>query len=127
LDPLHWQRVEDFGVEIAEKSGTNLTVVRLFTLLHDCCRMDDGENPEHGPRAAEMIGRIVPSVFDLGQGRLDLLRYAIRYHTDGLTTDDATIGTCWDADRLDIGRVGIIPASRYMSTGAGKIRVDSLC
>jgi uncharacterized protein len=118
--PAHWQRVDDFGVSIAESTGADLTVVRLFALLHDCCRMDDGEDLDHGPRAAEMIGRIVPEVFDLAQGRLDLLRYAVRYHTDGLTTDDATIGTCWDADRLDIGRVGIIPTSRYMSTPSGK-------
>ena len=40
------------------------------------------------------------------------------------TTDDPTIGTCWDADRLDIGRVGIIPHERFMSTAAGKRRVS---
>ena len=40
----------------------------------------------------------------------------IRHHTGGRTSDDPTTGTCWDADRLDIGRVGIIPHQRYMST-----------
>ena len=38
-----------------------------------------------------------------------------------MQNDDAiTIGTCWDADRLDLGRVGIIPSSDFMSTQAGK-------
>jgi uncharacterized protein len=67
-----------------------------------------------------MLDRIVPSVFSLDRIRLDVLKHAIRLHTSGLTTEDPTVGTCWDADRLDIGRVGIIPSSRFMSTSAGK-------
>ena len=31
-----------------------------------------------------------------------------------------TIGTCWDADRLDLGRVGVIPSVDFMSTQDGK-------
>jgi uncharacterized protein len=67
-----------------------------------------------------MLDRIVPSVFALDRDRLDLLKQAVRYHTSGLTSPDPTIGTCWDADRLDIGRVGITLSGRYMSTVAGK-------
>ena len=118
--PGHWQRVEAFGLSIAESSGADLTVVRLFALLHDSCRLDDGEDLDHGPRAAEMLDRIVPSVFALDRDRLELLKQAVRLHTSGLTSPDPTIGTCWDADRLDIGRVGITPSARYMSTVAGK-------
>lgn len=118
--PDHWQRVEGFGLEIAAASGADLTVVRLFALLHDCRRENDGADPDHGPRAAEMLDRIVPSVFALDPGRLETLKYAIRHHTRGMTSADPTIGTCWDADRLDIGRVGITPAARFMSTAAAK-------
>ena len=57
---------------IAEEGGADLTVVRLFALLHDCCCMNDGADPDHGPRAAEMIGRIVPTIFALDQDRLDI-------------------------------------------------------
>jgi uncharacterized protein len=118
--PSHWQRVDTFGIDIAESNGADLIVVRLFALLHDSCRQDDGEDLDHGPRAAEMLDRIVPSIFSLDGGRFDLLKEAISLHTSGLTTEDLTIGTCWDADRLDIGRVGMIPSARYMSTEAGK-------
>ena len=118
--PRHWQRVEAFGLRIAESSGADLTVVRLFALLHDSCRFDDGDDPDHGPRAAEKLDRIVPFVFALDRDRLEQLKQAIRLHTSGLTTDDPTLGTCWDADRLDIGRVGITPDAHYMSTAAGK-------
>lgn len=118
--PSHWQRVDAFGLNIAKTSGADLTVVRLFALLHDSCRQHDGADLDHGPRAAEMLNRIVPSVFALDRGRFDLLKEAIRLHTSGLTTNEPTLGTCWDADRLDIVRVGLTPSAQYMSTVAGK-------
>jgi uncharacterized protein len=118
--PSHWQRVETFGLNIAQSSGADLTVVRLFALLHDSCRQNDGEDLDHGPRAAEMLDKIVPTIFTFDRDRFELLKQAIRLHTSGLTTEDPTIGTCWDADRLDIVRVGLTPSAQYMSTTAGK-------
>jgi uncharacterized protein len=118
--PGHWQRVDEFGLKIAAASGADLTVVRLFALLHDSCRHNDGADLEHGPRAAELLDRIVPGVFAIDPGRFDLLKEAICLHTSGLTTNHPTIGTCWDADRLDIGRVGMTPSADYMSTKYGK-------
>lgn len=118
--PVHWQRVEAFGSKIAPHSGADLAVVRLFALLHDACRQNDGEDLEHGPRAAAMLHRIVPSVFSLDPKRFGLLEHAIRHHTSGRVSEDPTIGTCWDADRLDIGRVGITPVPEYMSTDYGR-------
>ena len=38
--------------------------------------------------------------------QLHLLRRACATHTHGITSDDPTIGVCWDADRLDISRFG---------------------
>jgi uncharacterized protein len=40
---------------------------------------------------------------------LDLLMEACRGHSDGQLVADVTVMTCWDADRLDLGRVGIRP------------------
>jgi uncharacterized protein len=31
-----------------------------------------------------------------------------------------TVQTCWDADRLDLGRVGTTPDPRYLCTAAAK-------
>ena len=39
-----------------------------------------------------------------------ILHYACVHHTDGLTEGDVSVQACWDADRLDWGRVGIRPA-----------------
>jgi hypothetical protein len=38
--------------------------------------------------------------------QLRLLRRACATHTHGITSDDPTIGVCWDADRLDLRRFG---------------------
>ena len=37
----------------------------------------------------------------------DLLAYACRHHSGGMIDADITVQACWDADRLDLGRVGI--------------------
>ena len=73
-----------------------------------------------------MLDLIVPTVFAIDLGRFDLLKEAIRLHTSGLTTNDPTIGTCWDADRLDICRVGMTPNAQYMSTEVGKDMAESI-
>jgi len=42
------------------------------------------------------------------------------HHSDGAVDADPTIQTCWDADRLDLGRVGIKPAAKYLSPVASQ-------
>ena len=49
-----------------------------------------------------------------------MLHYACTWHTHGQLSSDPTIATCWDADRLDLGRVGMRPHADYMSTAKGK-------
>ena len=53
--------------------------------------------------------------FQLNDLQLDNLCFAIRHHSGGDVSTDPTIQTCWDSDRLDLGRVGIIPSSRFIS------------
>jgi hypothetical protein len=52
------------------------------------------------------------------------LETACVWHTEEKHHTDPTIGTCWDADRLDLGRVGMIPNARFMSTAFGKEIAD---
>ena len=122
--PTHWARVERAGLVICRENGADETVVRLFAILHDSCRLNDNDDPGHGPRAADLLGSLVDVLITIDPERLALLEQAIRHHTNGFTTDDPTIGACWDADRLDLGRVGKIPAKKYMSTDLGRMRVD---
>jgi uncharacterized protein len=54
-------------------------------------------------------------LFDLADDDFQLLHYACRWHTDEETHPDVTIRTCWDSDRLDLGRVGIVPDPDLLS------------
>ena len=101
--PDHWHRVEDVGLKIARNTGADQDVLRLFAVLHDSCRLDDSNDPEHGRRAAEYATEMRGRLFDLEDQRFELLHSAIAGHVDGYTSKDVTIGTCFDADRLTSG------------------------
>jgi uncharacterized protein len=114
--PDHWRRVERNGLWLAEHTGADVAVVRLFALFHDSRRENDGRDRGHGARGAEFVATLRGTAYHLPDDRFELLRYACVWHTDGQHHDDPTIATCWDADRLDLGRVGTIPAPAFMST-----------
>lgn len=119
--PDHWERVEAHGQRLAAATaGANLLVVRLFGILHDVERQNESYDPEHGPRAATLVRRLNGDLFRLDAAQLEMLSQACEWHADGLTSDDPTIGCCWDADRLDLPRVGIRPQRSLMSTPLGQ-------
>jgi len=117
--PTHWRRVERNGLYIAEKNGAIVDVVSLFALFHDSRRENEDEDEGHGERGADFAASLRGVMFDLPDAYFDLLYYACARHTDGLISDHPTIGACWDADRLDLGRVGIKPSAEFMSTSVG--------
>ncbi|QDT14849.1 HD domain-containing protein [Alienimonas californiensis] len=117
--PRHWARVERNGLYCARSCGADGEVVTLFALFHDCRRMNDGHDPDHGRRGGAFAERLNGRFFQLEPDRLATLVAACARHTDGETTDDPTIGACWDGDRLDLIRLGIEAAPHYMSTPAG--------
>src|SRR5262245_42101442 len=112
----HWQRVRENGLRIAKHSGANRLIVELFAFLHDCCREDDRSDPGHGERAAEFARSLRGTLIHLGDEEFALLYQAIRDHELGLTRGDVTVLTCWDADRLDLGRVRKRPSPRFLGT-----------
>ena len=116
----HWNRVWRYGQLLSTQSGADLTVVHLFAYLHDSRREEEAHDPQHGPRAARYARHLCGKAFDLEPERLELLALACRDHDRGLTSTDATIGTCWDADRLDLDRVGVTTDPQYMSTAYGR-------
>ena len=118
--PSHWKRVERNGLFIAEQNGAIMEVVTLFALFHDSRRENDYEDEGHGERGAAFAIALHGSMFELPDEHFALLHYACAWHTDGQLSDDPTIGACWDADRLDLGRVGIVPSADFMSTAIAK-------
>jgi uncharacterized protein len=130
--PSHWRAV---GAVAAELAGTfrvdpgpgavepDRELLLLFALLHDAMREDDGRDLDHGPRAEILLDRLrIDGTITLSDPRAATLAEALRDHTNGTLSPDPTIGTCWDADRLLIGRVGIVPDARFCSTVQGRHR-----
>src|SRR5215210_2731061 len=112
----HWARVRENGLRIGKLVGANLAVVELFAFLHDSQRFNDDSDPEHGHRAAAFARSLRGSLIHLSDQDFALLTQACQHHSDGRTEADVTVQTCWDADRLDLGRVGIEPKAAYLCT-----------
>jgi uncharacterized protein len=116
----HWARVMENGLRVAEVTGANLQVVTLFALFHDACRENEHRDHGHGLRGAELAQSFRGTLIRLNDSEFDLLYEACRLHTDGETEGDITVQTCWDADRLDLMRVGIQPIQCRLCTDAGR-------
>lgn len=117
---VHWARVLENGLRVAAVNGADREVVTLFAVFHDARRVNTGRDPGHGLRGAELAGSWRGSLVHLDDGRFDLLFEACRRHTDGLVDADPTLQACWDADRLDLARVGTMPEPGRLCTAAGR-------
>jgi uncharacterized protein len=136
--PPHWARVRRFGTLLAARVALPPEAhacVELFAWLHDLAREDDAASRRHAVDGAAQIDAILPVIADpLTPDQVETLRAAIHHHSDGMVAARAwevgafdrigwprdlvvaTVGCCWDADRLDLPRVGVAPAEQFMST-----------
>ena len=117
----HWRRVAVAGLALLPESpGADPALVFLFAFFHDSMRFNDSRDPLHGPRGAALARELCGETFDLGEPEMDLLGFACEEHTNGGVDSDPTVGVCWDADRLNLWRVGRRPDPRLLSTKAAR-------
>lgn len=118
----HWSRVWFHGRGLATLLDVDPAVPAWFAFLHDSQRHNDGRDPEHGARAADFAVRLRRQgvIDELDAPAFERLCEAMRLHSDGHTTGDAAVLACWDADRLDLARVGIQPQPQRLCTGAAR-------
>jgi hypothetical protein len=136
--PAHWARVHRFGLALGRGLELNQSAMRcieVFSWTHDLARVDDGGGRVHALDGADYLYEVAPEVFPaLDPQELGVISRAIRHHSDGLTADVAwrqgllsgcdwkpetvvlVTGCCWDADRLDLLRLGRKPRADKMST-----------
>ena len=113
----HWRAVAEVGLRLLEDNPrANPHVVLLFALLHDAMRVNESDDPGHGERAAELADELHGRYFRLDPIRFTQLTDACAGHADIRFSDDPTIGVCFDADRLNLWRVGITPEPNYLSS-----------
>jgi len=116
----HWKRVRENGLFLAESTGADREAVELFAIFHDCRRFNEGRDPGHGARGAQLAKEMRGRWFEMDDEPFEHLLMACRAHTAGLTEAHPTVQTCWDADRLDLGRVGVTPRADRLCTEAAK-------
>ena len=132
----HWMRVLENGKILTDETGADSMVVSLFAVLHDSRRAGESLDPLHGERASEYILEIRDEYLEITDDQLEILRTACAFHNKNLTEPPEftihnadqktferaviTIQTCWDADRLDLPRVGIVINPDRLCTAAAR-------
>jgi len=118
----HWSRVWFHGRALATAVDVNPQVLAWFAFLHDSQRHNDGHDPQHGARAADFAIQLRHDgvISELAGHEFEYLCEAMRLHSDGHTTGEPAIVACWDADRLDLARVGIRPRPHRLCTAQAR-------
>lgn len=116
----HWSRVNLNGLLLADAENARKDVITLFAFLHDHMREHDDHDTEHGALAVENAKKLRNEYFKIDDTGFDLLCEAMLLHSNGVIHGDITVQCCYDADRLDLGRVGIRPDPRYLCTNTAK-------
>lgn len=123
----HWNNVWANGREIGWAVDADLEVVEYFAFLHDSQRIDEGADWLHGPRAVKFAYEH-RDLFDLSHSQFKELMSAVAGHTKLMpgckAGQNPTIATCWDADRLDIWRVGYQVDPLYLFTDRARDLAD---
>ncbi|HQX89496.1 MAG TPA: hypothetical protein PKY03_03770 [Moraxellaceae bacterium] len=112
----HWARVKRLGRYLGAEHGADLEVVTLFALMHDSCREDEDRDIEHGSRASLLVREMNGVLYGINDFQENQLAFACEGHSHGGMSHDITIQVCWDADRLDLGRLAIQPDPRRLGT-----------
>tara|TARA_B100002019_G_C21271579_1_gene602669 strand:- start:3794 stop:4543 length:750 start_codon:yes stop_codon:yes gene_type:complete len=144
----HWLRVLTNGLIVSDQEDVDKKIIIAFSFLHDSKRESDYSDSLHGKRISDLLLSKKIKGLKLGKIEKQVLAYACAHHSDGFTVDNLpdglsflngmtdkereyfinTIGACWDADRLDLLRVGVYPEKEYLSTKtAKKNEIISIC
>src|SRR4051812_22275423 len=98
----HWKAVAWAGLELARQvPGCDAELVLLFALFHDSQRFNEFHDPDHGLRGGQLAQEMCGDALSVDSARLALLVDACTRHDKGQLSDEPTVGTCWDADRLN--------------------------
>src|SRR6478609_7791580 len=70
---LHWARVLENGLRIAEANGADREVVTLFALFHDSRRVNEDRDEGHGLRGGELARSLRGELVHLDDDRFEML------------------------------------------------------
>lgn len=120
----HWRTVEKNGLYLAKFNNGDPQVISHFAYFHDCMRINEYRDDGHGMRGGDYAMEH-KHLLNLNDAQLEILQEACAGHTGGRTPANETIACCWDADRLDIRRVGLKADIQWFNTDEAKSIVSS--
>ena len=116
---IHWHRVYENGIKLSAQPEVNPKVLELFAIFHDSQRKNEHLDPGHGKRGATLAIKL-RHMLPLDNNEFNLLTTACSLHTKAKNHEDITVQACFDADRLDLGRVNITPNPALLCTPLAK-------
>ena len=118
----HWRRVFEIGNYLTKETKADIKIVNLFAYLHDSRREDESDDLEHGKRASVFVRELYDrKLLSISKEQLDKLLFACEHHNNpNIKSEDITIQTCWDADMLDLWRIGVMPDKHFLNTDFAK-------
>lgn len=128
--PKHWYRVQWHAHAVARSIGIDPLIPHIFAFVHDSQREDEGVDPLHGHRAAKFVLEHRDSLFGfLHDTEVQQLAHACELHSEGHTVSHQPAMVCWDADRLDLGRLEIEPSPSLLCTSYARSAdvIDAAC
>jgi uncharacterized protein len=113
----HWRETAADAVRLLRHvREADPAVALVFALVHDALRADDLDDSAHGIRAAELVRSLArDGGVAFHPAQVELAAVACEHHSEPLVAVDPTIGLCWDADRLGLRRLGIVPDPALLS------------
>lgn len=129
--PDHWNRVARNVLFLRQHYTFDVEVGISFALLHDCQRKCDGDDSPHGLRGKILVEQLTHQPWwTLTKNQTHQVQVACQYHTQAQPwlwlESDTTTHACFDADRLDLVRVGIDPDSAFLFTQKAKQIADEM-
>ena len=111
----HLRRVALSAGVLAKQVGADVESCVVGGFLHDCARTGDESGTAHALHSA-IQARVI---LDKHYPHLDAytILFAIQFHADGKTTGDPITACIWDADRLDLQRLGRTIDKNLLSNG----------
>ena len=113
----HWRTVEKNGLYLSQFNDGDPAVISHFAYFHDCMRVNEHRDDGHGIRGGKYALKN-KDLLDLDDDQLNILYKACAGHTGGRNPSSDTIACCWEADRLDLRRVGIEPDLQWFYSDA---------
>jgi uncharacterized protein len=134
----HWRSIFRTGTQLSH--NIDRTVLFYFSVFHDFFRENEYHDSGHGKRALLVIPNIQAYMREAHFDKIQIdsviskLSFALEHHDlppeefealDNSLKNDDTVRFCIDSDRLDLGRVGIRPESRFLLTEEARSYNDS--